>query len=483
LEPLFLLLGLLDEEEGRAAVLLRQAGLLPSVIRRTLAVPAGSAAPELTEASVTLHPQSQVILDHACVLAGELSGENTIAGDHLLLALLQKDEALRGQLVGLGLRLDRVEAGVAGLESPALRLDEPLVLGDPTEEIDVARILDAGANRAREALRVIEDYCRFCLDDRLLSEQLKDLRHQLAEQFASLPGRTFLEARETLRDVGTEITATGERERPTLLAAVHANLKRLQEALRSLEEYAKIRNPGVGQVMEQLRYRSYTLERAILLGTSARARLADARLYVLLTGAQCAASLEWTIAEAAAGGATIFQLREKQLGDRELLERARKVRAWTQKAGALLIMNDRPDIARLVEADGVHVGQDDLPIKEVRRIVGPGALLGVSTHDVAQVRQAVLDGASYIGIGPTFTSGTKDFAEYPGLEFVHQATAVTSLPAFVIGGITLQNLDKVLAAGGCRVTVSQAIAQADEPQAVAAAINRMLQVGAARSLG
>src|SRR5207244_6391606 len=139
------------------------------------------------------------------------------------------------------------------------------------------------------------------------------------------------------------------------------------------------------------------------------------RRYVLITGAQCAAAIDWTIQEAAAGGAQIIQLREKQKTDRDLLERARRVREWTRKAGVLFIMNDRPDVARLVEADGVHVGQDELGVKDARRILGAGPLIGVSTHSIDQVRQAVLDGASYIGVGPTFPGSTKSFAEFPGL--------------------------------------------------------------------
>src|SRR5205085_7136644 len=125
------------------------------------------------------------------------------------------------------------------------------------------------------------------------------------------------------------------------------------------------------------------------LGADARERLADARLYVLLSAGGCRAALDWTIAEAADGGAQVFQLREKQLGDRELLERARDVRRWTRKAGVLFIVNDRPDVARLAEADGVHLGQDDLPVREARRVLGPVALVGVSTHTIEQVRHAV----------------------------------------------------------------------------------------------
>src|SRR5438045_3761732 len=132
----------------------------------------------------------------------------------------------------------------------------------------------------------------------------------------------------------------------------------------------------------------------------------------------------------ARGGARVIQLREKTLDGRAVLERARLVRRLTRDAGALFIVNDRPDIARLVEADGVHLGQGDLPVKEARRVLGPDLLIGVSTHDLDQVRQAILDGASYIGVGPTFPSGTKAFPSLAGLEFVRQVAAQTSLPAF-----------------------------------------------------
>src|SRR5437764_4528103 len=100
----------------------------------------------------------------------------------------------------------------------------------------------------------------------------------------------------------------------------------------------------------------------------------------------------------------IFQLREKTLSDRDFLERARNVRRWTRKAGTLFIVNDRPDIARLAEADGVHLGQDDMSVADAQKVLGGNLLIGVSTHSEAQLRKAVIDGANYIGIGPTFPS-------------------------------------------------------------------------------
>ena len=171
---------------------------------------------------------------------------------------------------------------------------------------------------------------------------------------------------------------------------------------------------------------------------------------MLVTGSLCRTSLVGAVREAIAGGADIIQLREKSLADRTLLATARDLRAMTRSAGALFIVNDRPDIALLAEADGVHLGQDDLPIHEARRLLGPSALIGVSTHNLDQVRTAVLEGASYIGVGPTFPSQTKEFNDVAGLDFIRQATCETKLPAFVLGGVTPANLHQVLQAGGTR---------------------------------
>jgi thiamine-phosphate pyrophosphorylase len=414
------------------------------------------------------HATAGDALEHARELARELFAESTVASEALLLALLRGEPALVRSLEPFGFRLDSLEAALKTVAEPPPSLDEPLPLIDATDQVDLARVLDAAANRAREGLRVAEDYCRFVLDDAFLCGELKTLRHDLTEALTLLPPMTLLESRETQRDVGTALTTAAEQERTSPTEVAQVNLKRLQEALRSLEEFGKVRHAGMALELEQLRYRSYTLERAIVLGTTARQRLADARLYVLLSGSQCVAALDWTIEEAVAGGVRVIQLREKGLSDRELLERARRASAAARRAGAVFVVNDRPDMARLVGADGVHLGQDDLPVKEARRILGPDALIGVSTHNLDQVRRAVLDGASYLGVGPAFPSTTKEFAELAGLEFVRAAVAETSLPAFVLGGVNRETLAQAVAAGAKRVAVSAAIARADDPRRAAA---------------
>ena len=468
--PVHLLHGLLAEEEGRAGALATAGGLDWATYRRT--VPSLPSEPAIAS-PIDLDSLLYTAFSLARERAGELAGESEVSGGILLLALLQTDDTLRRDVEAFGLRLARIEETLNTNRAPPLQVDEPLNLDEPVERLDLARVLDACANRAREGLRVAEDYCRFVLNDAFLCNELKRLRHEMTAALTEFVP-DLLSARDTEGDVGTALTTAAEQRRHSLADVAQVNLKRLQEALRSLEEYGKVCAADLGRRLEGLRYRSYTLEKAIVAGASARRLLEHARLYVLLTGSKCKASLEWTIAEAAAGGANAIQLREKGHSDRDLLAKAHDVRRWTRRAGVLFIVNDRPDMARLVEADGVHLGQDDLPVREARRILGAEALIGVTTHNVEQLRRAILDGASYVGVGPTFPSGTKDFAELAGLAFVRTVSAETSLPSFVLGGINLKTIGAAVAAGARRVAVSQAIADADDPRAVATALRRTL---------
>ncbi|MGH9676953.1 MAG: thiamine phosphate synthase, partial [Candidatus Acidiferrum sp.] len=359
--------------------------------------------------------------------------------------------------------------------SPPLELPESLDLSELSgDEMRSARLLDASANRAREGLRVVEDYCRFVLDDAILCGEAKSLRHELAATLALLPSRLLLSARDTSGDVGRNLSTEAELARESLIAVVRANIKRLQEALRSLEEFGKIYGQEVGRGIEAIRYRTYILEKALDRGEPARHQLRDARLYLIVTASQCLGSLDRTVDEAVAGGVDLIQLREKEITDRALLAKARHLREITRHLGVPLVINDRPDVANAVDADGVHLGQDDMTIRDARHILGRARMIGVSTHNLEQVRQAVLDGADYIGVGPAYPSATKQFAELAGLPFVREACAVTSLPSFVIGGVNSLNIREVVEAGGCRVAVSQAILRSENPRAVAIELRRLL---------
>jgi thiamine-phosphate pyrophosphorylase len=454
------ILGLLDEEEGRPADLLERANVNVANVRESL---------RLLTTSGPILPASH-LLSVARGWSLQFRADPVVLTDAFLLAVLRADAAFRTAIRPLGLDPDPLETLLtSGVERPTVDATEPIAFALPDESatIDTARVLDVNFNRARESLRVLDDYCRFVLDDAVLTGHVKSLRHALAAASELLPKGLLLSARETLRDVGTTVTTEGEYDRQSPAQVASINLKRLQESFRSLEEFGKVFSPELGRQLESLRYGVYTLERAVVGGGESRQRLADARLYVLLTGSQCVAAMDWVIEQAAAGGANVFQLREKSLPDAEFIERARNVRRWTRKAGALFIVNDRPDIAKLSDADGVHLGQDDLSVKDARRILGHGPLIGISTHSLEQVRRAVLDGADYIGIGPTFPSSTKQFNAFPGLDFVRAASAETSLPAFALGGVGLSNVAQAVAAGAKRIAVSSALATAEDPEGVA----------------
>ncbi len=347
---------------------------------------------------------------------------------------------------------------LAAAEAPDRPVSEPA----PVAPTAVLRILDAAANRAREGLRVVEDYARMALDDRFLTGELKSIRHELRGALERLPAAELLASRDTLGDVGTTISTAAESVRADLAGVVAANFKRLQEALRSLEEYSKLIDPTISGAIERLRYRCYTIERAFHTLQTSADRFAGIRVCVLIDGRATIGEFEELVGELLAGGVRMIQLRDKRLEDRELLERAVLLRTRTAAAGAITIINDRADIAAAAHADGVHVGQDDLPVNVARAILGSRAIVGLSTHSIEQARYAVLAGADYIGVGPTFPSTTKQFDAFTGVELLRAVAAEIRLPAFAIGGIDHAKLNEVARSGIKRVAVSGAIISAPD---------------------
>lgn len=328
-------------------------------------------------------------------------------------------------------------------------------------QLALFRILDASANRAMEGLRTVEDYLRFCVNDSSATELAKQLRHRLATTMGHFDRRQLLAARNTPGDVGTSLSTPTERERSSPLAVAIAAMQRVQEALRSLEEYSKVVSSELAGHFESLRYDCYSLAQRFETTAHRASRIVNAQLYVLV---DCAAPMplwQQQIRALVAAGTHIIQIRDKQIDDRQLWERAawasQTIRADRGPGNCQLIINDRTDIALAVDADGVHVGQEELPVPIVRQMLGPDKLIGLSTHDLAQAQEAESLDVDYIGCGPTFPSNTKSFEDFAGLPFLAEVAAKICLPAFAIGGITLTNLDQVLATGFSRVAVSHAV--------------------------
>jgi thiamine-phosphate pyrophosphorylase len=488
IEPKDLLAALVDEPESRAAVLLGEFGLDAKTIFQALEIVAVTGADRSTLSPAIprppYSPEAQAVLFDAAHHARRSDRSRMIGTEHLLAALVGTSGKIAELLKQAGLQVEslsrELDASHAVETTPIPLADEiePLVLSEPTEATDLGRILDASANRASEGLRVIEDYVRFALDDPMLTRRLKDVRHRLAAAIRGFPADVLEGARDTPGDVGTHIMMPSESVRENPRAVLAANFRRATEALRSLEEYTKLLDVWLAGRFEVLRYDMYTLEKLVLTAVRARHELGDARLYVLVGGLPTLGDLTWVVGEALAGGAQVIQLREKGLGDRELLRRAREVRILTAQAKARFILNDRADLARLSGADGVHLGQDDITARDARRIMGPRGLLGISTHNLEQLAKAVVDGAGYLGVGPVFSSETKDFSDLAGLAFVQHAAEETTLPWFAIGGIHEENLHLVLEAGATRVAVSSAIVRAERPKDTARALRDQLDAAA-----
>lgn len=335
---------------------------------------------------------------------------------------------------------------------------------------DIARILDANLNRAREALRVMEDYVRFVLDDPAGCAVLKQLRHDLRECVRHVSLEDLLGARDTPGDVGTGISTESERHRTDARDACVASAKRLSEALRTIEEYAKTFDAGLSAAMESLRYRAYEVEQRVIMRRTRSAQFAQVRLYVLITASMCRRDWLETAAEAIAGGADCIQLREKGMDDGELLARARRLSALCRERGVVFIVNDRPDIAVLSDADGVHLGQTDMPAADARRILGPNRLIGVSTHTPEQLHTALRLAPDYIAVGPMFASTTKPQEHVPGSSLLALAQAETSLPIVPIGGITTDNAGILRQAGARRLCVCSAVIGSADPRTAARAL-------------
>ncbi|MDX9912227.1 MAG: thiamine phosphate synthase [Phycisphaerales bacterium] len=342
------------------------------------------------------------------------------------------------------------------------------------------RIADASLNRAREALRVLDDVARFHLDDEQLCREIKELRHAIVAAGGVFGERAMLLSRDTPGDVGTGVTTDAEGARGDLHAIAAAACGRLTESLRSLEECAKLVATD-GGAFKRARYAAYDVEKRVLLALSPpRAR--QWALCVLLTESLCPGG-DWRGVALAAmrGGADCLQLREKTLDGRGLVERVRWLVGAAREHGANVVVNDRADVALAGGAAGVHLGQSDLGVRDVRAIAGDRLIVGVSCATLEHAIAAVRDGADMVGLGPMFPSTTKPKdasavarAGTGLLRAVLDHPGTRGLPHLCISGIDAARAGE-LARLGCRgVAVSAAVCSAADPEAAARAIRDAL---------
>jgi thiamine-phosphate pyrophosphorylase len=208
--------------------------------------------------------------------------------------------------------------------------------------------------------------------------------------------------------------------------------------------------------------------------TDRLARLAPARLYLVCDAAPGGRELSEVLPAAIAGGVDIVQLRDKTLDEVELLATARGAAELCGRLGALFVVNDRPTVAHEAGADGVHVGQEDMLAEEVRDLVGPDMLIGLSTHAPGEIDAAAIAPVDYIGVGPIHATPTKPGRPAVGLELVRYAVAHATVPFFAIGGLDAGNIGEVVSAGASRACVLRAVANAEDPERAARELRGLL---------
>lgn len=330
----------------------------------------------------------------------------------------------------------------------------------------VLRIIDANFNRLSEGLRVMEEAARMILDDANLTASLKALRHDLIRGDAAF-NVELLNSRDSMEDVGIELKVAGENPRKDLSTIVIANARRAQESLRVLEDLAKLPETA-GRLdsdrFKQARFELYTLEQQLVQRLTRQTRREAIKgLYVILdTGVLDQRSHLEAAGKVIQAGVKILQLRDKTTPKKQLIPLVVELQALCRKEGVLFIINDYLDVALAANADGLHIGQEDLPVVEARRLLPPDKILGCSADTPEEARSAEKAGADYIAVGAIFPTGSKNDVAVVGTERLKLVKQAIHVPLVAIGGINKNNAREVIEAGADSLCVISAVLNAQD---------------------
>ncbi len=322
------------------------------------------------------------------------------------------------------------------------------------------RVIDANLNRLGEGLRLLEDVARFRLDDKPSYSELRRIRLELLEAPAS-HRLTLLSSRDAPGDLGADVEGKGDKMRPDIPGLISANARRVEQALRVLEEAARL--PEY-RFLEHTRFKKarfsvYDVEKKLLSALSHKEKRGKIRgLYVIIDGMFLRGRDESALArDVIRAGAKVIQLRDKSREKGLLLPVARALRKVCSEEGAIFIVNDHVDLAAACGADGVHLGQKDLPLAEAIRLLPSDKIIGISTNNLKEARAAQQGGADYVAAGAIFPTSTKADARPGSLETLREIRSGVDLPVVAIGGINGDNIGKVFEAGASAAAVISAV--------------------------
>lgn len=341
------------------------------------------------------------------------------------------------------------------------------------------RIVDANLNRIGEGLRLLEDITRFILNDPDLSEELKVIRHDLLPKNKSLQ-RKLLSARKADEDVGAFLDVESEAERADTVSVVRANSQRVQQSLRVLEELAKIHGAETGLDWDRFkhaRFALYTIEQKMVLRLTRRQKVDKVTgLYVIIDAESLRGRKEIDVArQAIRGGARVIQLRDKVRPRGMLVPIARELKRVCAESDAVFIVNDYLDLALASDADGLHIGQEDLPFADARKMLPEDRILGCSAATLQEAIQAERLGADYVAVGSIYATPSKSDTRPAGLKTLRQVRKKVTVPLVAIGGINEDNVVDVIKAGADAVAVISAVLGADDVRKASSILSRIIK--------
>jgi len=342
------------------------------------------------------------------------------------------------------------------------------------KEKGVLRILDVNVNRSCEGLRVLEDVVRFKFDNKDITSKLKKLRHRIRNAFPSLH-KLILSERNAKDDVG-RFPSADEDAREDLFVVVSRNLRRVEESLRSLEEVSKVFSSSKAHLMKRLRFSLYSIEKDIQALMFPKQGLKKNGIYLVLPDIGSRELLRMVRAVDRTPLSAI-QLRSKSLSAKEQISVGKKIRKIAEKNGIPFIVNDRVDIALAVEANGIHIGQDDIPLNVARKLIGSNFIIGVSTNNITEAKEAEKQGADYVAFGSIYETASKKNVIVQGIKKLKQLRRQINIPIVAIGGINDKNIECVSAAGADYAAVISYISRAKHPAAAAKKLYRGFRKG------
>tara|TARA_B100000886_G_scaffold305418_1_gene237143 strand:- start:712 stop:1767 length:1056 start_codon:yes stop_codon:yes gene_type:complete len=328
------------------------------------------------------------------------------------------------------------------------------------EDLRVYQIIDANLDRAREGLRVLEDWARFGLGGNDFVVKIKNYRQILGKNHLEV----YKQSRNYIEDQFKGLTHQEQNDRKTPEQIICSNAGRVQEALRVIEEFSRLNNHKLSKIASEIRYEIYSLEIDLLSLSNRKGSeeiLKENDLYVITDQKE---NLLEIVEDILFSGVKIIQHRFKKGNDKDNLEEAIQIKNLCKKYNSLFIINDRVDIALASEADGIHLGQNDLDLKTARKLLGYSKIIGISASNKLDISTALKDGCNYIGIGPIFETETKKDKKPLGIEKIKTLTKDLTIPWFAIGGVTKNNISYLKSNGLKKVALVSQLMNSKDPR-------------------